>query len=596
MSDGAEPRATSVAGRRLLVGGAAVALVFALVPALAPWVLSGHSGALDLQRFEALHRAVAAGDGYPRWLPDLYSGYGSPMFNYYAPLPYAVGEIFRLLGAGALWAPKLAVAALFVVGALGARALARRCFGDEAGAVAFGLWATAPYLLLDLYVRSALGEIAGLALLPWAFATLLELGDARDSGALARAAAAFALLVVSHNIVALLAAPALGLVALASGDARARRARLGALAAGLALSAFFWVPALGEKHLVWAEESLTEGRFDVARNLLGPGALLPWRAQMSILAPEEGRVALWLGIPLWLGLAASIWSGSRLPREARRALVVCAAAFLLSLLMTTTLARPLWTVLPLARFVQFPFRWLGPASLAGVLLAAAAVGAAPARRRPALGLGLLLLAGVSAWPPLGLARYSFVEKGTLDVRRVTRAEAPRAASDPALADPTEIAGDLLERRAPLTATVADDFLPRTVTRKPAPGPDAAVLPPAPEAGVRVVAQRRLGTRLSAEVEVARATTLVFHQFWFPGWRAEVDGESRPLAPEAESGRLALALRPGDRRVELRFGATPLRSVSGLTSAFAALALAAGVVARRRWNALLPSGARDAPPR
>ena len=47
---------------RLLAAAAIVAFVLALAPALAPWALSGHSAALDLQREEAYHRAVLGGD------------------------------------------------------------------------------------------------------------------------------------------------------------------------------------------------------------------------------------------------------------------------------------------------------------------------------------------------------------------------------------------------------------------------------------------------------------------------------------------------------------------------------------------------------
>src|SRR3990172_6053422 len=33
-----------------------------------------------------------------RWVPDMGYGYGFPLFNFYPPLPYLVGQIIRLLG------------------------------------------------------------------------------------------------------------------------------------------------------------------------------------------------------------------------------------------------------------------------------------------------------------------------------------------------------------------------------------------------------------------------------------------------------------------------------------------------------------------
>ena len=601
MSAAADAPGRPAAGAALLLGGAAAALAWALAPALAPWPLSGHSAALDLQRAEAWHSAVAAGDLFPRWLPDLYGGYGSPIFNYYAPLPYALGELFRASGAGALWAPKLALAALFVSGALGARALARRLFGPLAGAVAFGLWALQPYLLLDLYVRSALGEIAGLALLPWALVGLLAVGSPPRAAAVARAAFAFALLVVAHNIVALLAAPALALVALAAKPAAARLARSVALALGLALSAFYWLPALAEKDLVWAEESLTLGQFDVERNFLPTAVLLPWRAQLEIPAHRALPFELHLGYAFWLAVAAAPWVVRRTAPAGRPATLAWTAAAVLVLVAATALAAPLWRLLPLARFVQFPFRLLGPVSLAGVMLAAAAVATARARWRALAALAALGLGLLAARPVVAQARYGFVERATLETRPLTRAEAVAAQSDPALLDPVALARESFAGRPPYSGTSRDDYLPRTVLRRPAPVAGAeAVIPPPAGAGVRVLSDRRRGTRLSAEVAVEAPAQLLFHQFHFPGWRATVDGAPRAPSAEPVFGRLQLELRPGERAVELRFGDTPVRRAGRLAAGAAALALALAL-GRERWRArrggepLLPSPPRGPAP-
>lgn len=565
---------------RLLAAGSILVFVLALAPALAPWPLSGHSAALDLQRAEAWHRAVVGGDWLPRWLPDLYAGYGSPMFNYYAPLPYALGELARLLGAGPLWAPKAVLTLLFAVGATGAALLARRLFGLEAGIVAFGLWASAPYLLLDLYVRSALGEITGLALLPWPFLALLAFGFDGDRAARARAlaaaAVAFALLVLAHNIVALLAAPALGFVAIALGGRRgsaARRARLAALALGLALSAFYWLPALAEKHLVYAEESLTLGNFDVERNFFPLSSLLPWRPQFVIPAHEARPARFHLGLAFWLGLAAAPWTWRILEARERRRAAVFAAALLVTLFTTTVAAAPFWRIVPLLRFVQFPFRLLGPASLAATLVAVAALAAPRARVRLLWGLALLAAAVLAARPMTGLARYGFVERATLETRPLTRAQAPAASLDPELIDPLELVVAAFDRRAALTGTAGEEYLPRGVLRKPPPILGvAAVIPPARGAPVKLLAEGRRGRRLWAEVEVSAPAALRFHQFFFPGWHAEVDGVPRPPRAERLSGVVLVDLQPGDRRVELRFGDTPVRRIAKATSLAALLAL------------------------
>jgi len=569
---------------RLLAAAAVVALVLALAPALAPWALSGHSAALDLQREEAYHRAVLGGDLLPRWLPDLYGGYGSPIFGFYAPLPYTLVEACRWLGASGLWAPKLALVVLWLVGALGARSLAGRCFGREAGWVAFGAWALAPYLLLDLYVRSAFGEIAGLALLPWSFAALLAADPERPTRSLVRGGLAFALLVVAHNIVALLAAPALGLVALA-GRGRTRWLRLGALAAGLALSAWFWLPALVEKDLVFAEESLTRGQFAVENNLLAPAALAPWGPQLAFPSHGGAPFDFRFGALFWLALALSPWVVRRSEGRARVAAAASLGALALLLLLCLDISGPIWGLLPLVRFVQFPFRLFGPASLAALLLATAAVAACPARWRAAAGGAALLLAGLGARGVLDQARYGLVDTRTLETRVLRRDEIGAAlAADPRLVDPLDFVKAALDARLMYSGTSRDDYLPRTVERKPAPLPNAlAAIPPPPGGPVAVIDEARRGTRLSATVEVSARAPLVLHQFWFPGWRARVDGAPREVRPEPTFGRVEIELEPGERSVEVTFGATTLRRIATGASlaTLAALAGAAAIESRRR---------------
>ena len=571
---------------RLLTALGWAALALAAAPALAPWLVAGHSAVLDLERAEALHRAIVGGAWLPRWLPALYGGYGSPIFNYYSPLAYFVGEALRLAGAGPLWAPKLVLALSLLVGALGARAVARRLFGEAAGAAAFGLWPLAPYLLLDVYVRSATGEIAGLALLPVALASVLALGERATAGAVARAALAVALLVLAHNVVALLAVPVLAVVAAGTGDRRARLRGLAAIAGGLALSALFWLPALAERDLVWAEESLTGGAFDYRANFLPAGALWPWRAQMQFPGHYGEPFGFRFGFAFGLGLAALPWLARRLPESRRRAALAVAGAFVLALLLATSASLPVWRLFPLLRFVQFPYRLLGPASLAGVLLLSAAVAASRGRARVVIGAALLVLVGIDAGRELRLARYGLVDRQTLDLRIFERGEIGRAELDPRLVDPFDFVCFALDRRSDFSGTVGEDFLPRTVARRPAPMSGSGCILPGVEPGALSVVAERCGSgRIAAELEVRAATTLLVHQFAFPGWRATVDGRARAIAPEPVGGRIAIEMRPGDRRLELVFGDTPERRAAELASGTAAAGLALYVLlARRRQRA------------
>jgi uncharacterized membrane protein len=52
----------------------------------APALVAGHSAKLDLDQVVEFDATIRAGDFFPTWSPDLYSGYGSPIFQFYGPL------------------------------------------------------------------------------------------------------------------------------------------------------------------------------------------------------------------------------------------------------------------------------------------------------------------------------------------------------------------------------------------------------------------------------------------------------------------------------------------------------------------------------
>jgi hypothetical protein len=86
------------------------------------------------------------------------------------------------------------------------------------------------------------------------------------------------------------------------------------------------------------------------------------------------------------------------------------------------------------------------------------------------------------------------------------------------------------------------------------------------------------------VRSEEGTAVQFYTYYFPGWRVYVDGERLPdaaLRPEGPQGLLTVDVPPGEHRVLLRWGDTPVRSLGkALTLACLALALFLAVGWRR----------------
>ncbi|RJG54235.1 integral membrane-like protein [Sphingobium terrigena] len=191
---------------------------------------------------EQFGKAMAAGNLYPRWLPDSFQGLGSPSFYFYPPASYWLAGGLKAIGLST----QLAITASFTIllalsGATMHAWLADRGTRPMLGAL---LYMAAPYHLMDIYVRGALAETAAFPLLP-----LVALGIARlpRRNGFILLCLSFAGLLITHLPMALLTGLFLVLPLLVWRLRTDRTVLLpaalaGALAFGLA--AFYLVPAL----------------------------------------------------------------------------------------------------------------------------------------------------------------------------------------------------------------------------------------------------------------------------------------------------------------------------------------------------------------
>jgi hypothetical protein len=248
-------------------------------------------------------------------------------------------------------------------------------------------------------------------------------------------------------------------------------------------------------------------------------------------------------------------------------------------LMGTTWSAPLWERLPLLPLVQFPWRFYGPLALGLAVATGAIVSAASGGRGVAWGVRLtaVALVGLLAW-------------GALAGRPVKLGQEP--AHD---VDERMLAAFEYDRYGAGT-TSSGEFLPRSVSWADyAPGVRRGIQVyevAYPQAGwqaglVRVIQGRADVTRVHsrdgwilAGVKAETPATIAFHQLYFPGWRAYLDGSPVAVGPapfderlQASLGFMVVDVPPGRHDVEVRLGATPVRLVATAISAGALAGLA-----------------------
>ena len=547
-----ENRAATAAG----IGVVAFAALFAGRALLSPGFYDSHDGLLNVHRLVEFEKCLADGQIPCRWVPDMGAGYGYPLFNFYPPLPSALAEGFRLLGASVLDSVKGAFLLGLVVGALGMFRLASTFFGSQGGVLAAVLYVFAPYQATDVFVRGALGEVWGLALLPWVFwaghRTLGEPGRALRQAL--PCALCWAALLLSHDLTALMAAPfyAAWLWVCRRKSGRSWIPALLAHGLALGLASFFVLPLLFELRHVHAD-TLTSlypwARFE--NNFLSvPQLLLPpktWEygalGSPNPMSLFIGRVQLLLGAGAVAACAVGGARQRRLDASAAAALTLGSAA-LVAAFMTLPASHFVWRSIPPLALLQFPWRFLAITSFGLAFAAGWLVYRIRNRGRTSLAIVVVTSLAVIAvsWDWFRPAAMHIVPEQVLVNER-----------------------EIAKARHGLF-----DFLPRSVDLEhffatpPAPPPAPVDVP----ASVDLRKLKRTTSRVAFEAHVRGAETALvrINVFDFPGWTLEVDGGARAFTTTPDRlGRLHVELAPGTHAVVARFENTPIRSFGNTLS-------------------------------
>ncbi len=546
---------------------------------------------LHVYRAAELQHILRQGVFYPRWAPNLYLGYGYPIFNYYAPLTYYLANLCALM-------PGLTIVggvkAIFVLGlllaAMGSYLLARNLFGPAAGVIAAASFTFAPYIVfVDPHARGDLAEHFAICLLPLTFCFFHRLMTSPSARRwpLLGSVLTLAAVVFSHNLLGLVTGGLLAaywLWQLIFGTEKSHTG-WGALAFVLAaaLIAFFWLPFLLERSAVKLDV-IGPGHFDFRRHflslreMLGSSQRVDWGAVGPRFRHNLGMAQWVLALPsigVLLGFGG-IGASSGIPeskpgQRARFTLAYFALAGLGLIFLMVPLSKVVWESVPVMPYMQFPWRLLGPANLMLAVCAAGAATLLPVGawwREPLLAVGLavvLALALPLLYPPPWEAEFG----GTTPADSIRWEWENSALGTTSTGDflPTEAAQTRMHPEASLITSYE--------TSGPVDKVNRATLPD--DTTVKVVEHGPLQDRLS--VSTTEPFLLRLYTFYFPGWHAYVDGEEVEIEMGRPEGFITFWVPAGEHEVLVRFEDTPPRiigwaiSAVGLVSLIVALILA-----------------------
>ncbi|MGA9381632.1 MAG: 6-pyruvoyl-tetrahydropterin synthase-related protein [Phormidium sp.] len=480
------------------------------------------------------------GELYPRWLQNMNAGLGSPAFFFYGPIPYYFSSLFHPFfpNDSSGW-HQLSLSATLALLASGITAYIwlKDITNHNAAFIAAILYMTLPYhFAVDFYVRFAYAEHWSFVWLP----LLLYFTRKISTGskfALVGFAISYALLIMTHLITALIFSiiPISYLLLLTERRQRKRALLyfLVAILLGIGLSAIYLVPAMTTQKYI-SMVDMNTGRFFYTNNFL-------------FFSKDffSSKFNLYLGIKtiLLAGLASGAFFLARqhqiakLRRESSYWMIIAMSAFL----MTLPISKPIWEIFSIIQRIQHPWRFNTILTVATTAILALGISAlkkpinVTTKRTLAITTSLvailLLSGGVVAHiytNPEVLYKYTILEKP-------------------------------LNANQELNISLdAPEYRPRWVSPEIFTASKIEELGNSFEQAKIAIGQGNLSItkwqsrHLVLQTDAITNLWVNIHQFYYPGWTAKINGESRllPVQPSTPEGLLSLWIPPGKHQITL----------------------------------------------
>jgi len=345
--------------------------VFTIFPFLRSGFFPIHD---DTQVARVYEMAKGLGDGMlpVRWSEDLGYGFGYPIFNFYDPLPYYVGGIIEVIGVNSLLATKLMMALGVMLAGVSMYFLAKEFWGKPGAVISALFYTYAPYHALDIYVRGDVAEFWAYAFIPLVFLGLWQIYKQEQWRYVVLTSITFALVIISHNLVAMMISPFLALLACGLAfKARKRKITVYFLLAfiiGILLVAFYWLPAIFEMQFTNVS-SLIIGGSNFRDHFVCPGQLWtsPWgyggstKGCVDGLSFMIGKYHIFLTSLLFIFVLPALVFRTYFKSFSKEKLIILLFAFLgflISIFFTLQISQPIWELIHPMAFFQYPWRFL----------------------------------------------------------------------------------------------------------------------------------------------------------------------------------------------------------------------------------------------
>lgn len=522
-------------------------------PTIQPHFFSVHDEAQHILDIYEMQRALTVQSFPPRWAPDLNFGLGHPYFNFYYHLPFYITSIFVSLDTSLTVAFKWFMLVAIISGILGFYFFMRQHTSKLVAVLSATIYLYTPYFAVDLYVRGAFGELAVLAIVPWAAYAVNRVVTRQKLTDIALVSIILGLLGISHNVLNIFAYPLLfgyGIFLIFENQKDRSKTLLKLFVSfllGFSLAAYYWLPAVVEKSFISNYEQIhIEDQFPFIKQLILPS----WGYGSSHWGPND-EMSFQIGVLNLLAVVLSVIFIKFMGKNTRFMILLLVVFFTLFGLMNSR-TLPIWNLSSFTRYVQFPWRLLlfttfASAILAGLLLENI-FQKFPKRIYifSVLVLLAIFLINVNYFKPSGYKDVS--EEKYLEMYFANRTFSGNG-----------------ERGYPSKdyLNFAEDFLPpvKWQTARPKSLPKSLISSKSP-ADIQYV---KKGVGADITVKSKEKNSLQVLLTYFPGWTVYLDGKKIPVSAVSNLGLISFDVPAGQHSVILRFENTLIRIVADVLS-------------------------------
>ncbi|MEQ8676066.1 MAG: 6-pyruvoyl-tetrahydropterin synthase-related protein [Aggregatilineales bacterium] len=537
---------------------------------------------LHLNRIISNTNSLREGLFYPRWYPEMFIGYGYPLPNFYPPGASLLGAGFVLIGMTPIAALISTQILALWAGVTGAYQFARHFSDPPAAFLSAAAYLYVPFLFFQLYHIGNVPQLFAFNLIPWVLWGIAHGATTPRTRTTALIAIALAVALLMHQLAGMMAVgigTGYALVAgwsASEGSIWQNRQRyfvpLAGIALGFGLATIYWLPALTSFDAIQPLGQTTarigasiEDNFVLLRQMLQPAQTVDQTAQTRLFQLSLGIPQIALFAISLLRLPQMLRTGSRwgATHIITGALAVSGMIFLM-----TYHAFQIWENVPGVDVILQPWRLFGLIYAIMIPMFALSLGWIIKRTGAWITPIVLMLLFAAILPvyfpsvdPVPDADQLRTPLDTINYENTTGNYGTVVFDE---YRPTDLQS--LDDLAPCDGCYADwewtiypqtRLLPENVT-------------------LQTLETNRLRSTMFS-INTPADFDFVLHQFYFPGWRAELNGQSLPLNPTTSAGLMTATIPAGQHQLEIWYAGTPIASVAFMISLWSlVLVIALGV--------------------